>query len=588
MAVYTAERIKKRAFNVTNINPINARERFIIGFDSEADTTSDGRPMLFQFSLPEQKEEDTILEIVPPEPNAGLRVFLDFITKYCINRDYEYLIYVWNLTYELTQIFHDIPNYIKKTSDFHIKDVVTNGTRYPWSISVLNFKRQMVEFRNNRISVNLLDGTGFYKVSLDVGAKMLGIGEKYALSGLSRSTFTRDDLSDPEFIRYAKRDAYVTRLIGEYIQDQHRLYSIPTTISAPHFAATVFKTQFLSGGFTTPNPTLEQAGLSSYHGGKNGFYLERPTEFPFIYQYDITSAYPEAMKQLPNIETGSWRKTTKYVAGQHALYCVTLDYYQCTYRGMQNHDGSWTKSGIVEDTWITGYELDEILRNGEARVIRCYGYIYSGESGGALSDYVDKFFQLKRYASGPERETAKLLLNSLYGKFFQKQPFGAIGNYDFDNERWIVNDPTLDYDYEAGGLYHPPFASLITGFVRAKIHRLEHKYESVMTSTDGLFGTNPPDSNDLGKDLGQLTVSSGRLRIWRERLYIFDPEGSNRKFALHGFHGKSADLEQIPLVPGEYRYYGQQMITLKQSTKRINGVNYSAGQFVKLPFILKI
>src|SRR6266702_3697288 len=110
MSNYLADRIKKPRYSMLSTNAVKERYKFIVGFDSEADTTSDGRPMLFQFSRPDQSEEDTDLVILDPTPHAGLRAFLDFIDRYCTDAKVEYLIYVWNLTYELTQIFHDIPN----------------------------------------------------------------------------------------------------------------------------------------------------------------------------------------------------------------------------------------------------------------------------------------------------------------------------------------------------------------------------------------------------------------------------------------------------------------------------------------------
>lgn len=589
MSNYLAERISKSRFQkARQKNQVNQKEKCIVGFDSEADTTSDGRPMLFQFSLPDTKEDETFLIVVPPTQHAGLGIFLDFIDAYCRDRGVEYLFYGWNISYELTQLFHDIPDSIKNKSEFTIKNISRGNTKYKWTVHVYNHKRQMVVFKKGRIVVSLMDGTGFYKIKLDSAAKMLGLGEKYELASLSRETFTRDDLEDEEFLRYSRRDAYITRLIGEYIQSQHYQYGIATTMSAPHFAATVFKTHFLHSDIQNPSIDIEQAGLFSYHGGKNGFYLDGPTEFPSIYQYDITSAYPEAMRQLPNIEEHTWKSTKHYVPDQHALYKITMDYNPCVYRGMQNHDGSWTNPGLVVDQWITGYELDEILRHNEGELLNCTGFLLLGNNGGPLSEFVDRFFNVKRHSSGPERETAKLLLNSLYGKFFQKQPIGIVGTFDLDSLRWVQSDPDQHYDYEAGGLYNPPIASLITGYVRAKIHRLEHKYESVMTSTDGLFGTIPPDTNDIGKDLGQLTVTRGRLRIWRERLYIFDGEDGKRKFALHGFHAGTESLESIPLARGEYTYHGKQMITLKMSTRKHRDTNYSPGQFVMLPYLLRI
>ena len=587
MSNYDASRIRKpRHFKINGLDSKNSKPRYVIGFDSEADTSSGGRPMLFQFSLPGTVEESTITVEIPDSPNAGLRAFLDFLDEHCADNGYAYLVYVWNLAYELTQIFHDLPPEVR--SEEHVFITTTSDE---WKIELLNVKRQMVRFARGKTLVTVLDGMAFYQTSLDRAAKMLGLGEKYTLGErLSRTMFTRENLKDADFLRYARRDAFITRRIGEFISLQHDNWKIPTTMSAPHLASTVFKTMFLESELTLPGPDLEQAGLYSYHGGKNGFYLDGPQEFPDIWQYDITSAYPEAMRQLPDMDRSGWKSVYRHRRGAHALYCVRGAYTRCRYRGMQSHDGSWNVNASGADgIWITSYELDAMLDHGEFDIDDLYGFEMIGPSGGALQSYVDHFFSIKQRSSGPERETAKLMLNSLYGKFFQKQPLGIVGMYDLDTREWNVTDPEQDYDWEAGGLYHPPIASLITGFVRARIHRLEHKYESVMTSTDGFFGFTPPDPDEIGKGLGQLTAQRGRLRIWRERLYIFDGIDGARKYALHGFRGSVAELEDIiPLRKGTYRYMGRQMITLKMSTINHNGRGYEPGTFAELPYAINI
>lgn len=546
--------------------------------------------MLFQFSLPGTTEEDTILRVVPPEKHAGLRVFLDFLDEHCTSRDYAYLIYVWNLTYELTQLFHDLPMEQREADHVILEPKSANGDKvYDWKIELLNNKRQILRFtKGKNLVVQVYDGRAFYVTSLDKAAKMLGLGEKYEASGIDRSLFTREDLDNLDFQRYAKRDAFITRRIGEYIAMQHDSFKIGTTISAPHLAATVFKSHFLEKDLNPPSPALEQAGLYAYHGGKNGFYLSGPYDFPTIWDYDITSAYPEAMRQLPDLDHHRWRQLNQYLPKRHALYCISGRYNRCKWRGLQNHDGSWASAGDITELWTTGYELDAMMDNGEFKLTAVRGYEMLGEQGGALREYVDRFFAIKSATTGPERETAKLLLNSLYGKFFQKQPLGSVGTFNLDTRRWIVTDPTSDFDYEAGGLYHPPIAALITGFVRARIHRLEHKYDAVMTSTDGFFGFTPPDPDDLGKGLGQLKAVQGRLRIWRERLYVFDGDDGNKLYALHGFRGKVNELEAIPLESGEYWYRGRQMITLKMANVLHDGVRYAPGTFVDLPYRITI
>lgn len=593
MSDYQAGRIKKpRSFKINSKMEAHTKPRYVIGFDSEADTSSLGKPMLFQFSLPDMAEEDTICKVVEEDrKNAGLRVFLEFLDEHCSSREFSYLIYVWNLSYELTQIFHDLPDEAK-TQDNLLIIPVADDRDFNWKIELTNGKRQIVHFKKGKnIGVTVLDGRAFYQTSLDGAAKMLGLGEKYTLGeGLSRSMFTRADLDNEEFLTYAKRDAYITRRIGEFISLQHDVWNINTTISAPHLATTVFRTHFLKTSMQSATIELEQAGLYSYHGGKNGFYLSEPSEFHHIYDYDITSAYPEAMRQLPDIDGARWRKYTyRGKVPKHGLCCVTGYYRRCKYRGAQAHSGRWLETGRVEGLWITSYEVQSLLDHGELDIEEMMVWEMIGPEGGALQEYVDHFFKQKQERSGPERETAKLMLNSLYGKFFQKQPVGDVGIYDMSTGLYVVENTGSDFDYEAGGLYHPPIASLITGFVRAKIHRLEHKYDAVMTSTDGFFGFVPPDPKDIGNGLGQLKVIEGRLRIWRERLYIFDGIDGKRTYALHGFRGSVKELEElIPLRKGKYTYWGKQMITLKMSNMSFAGEKYDPGTFARLEYGISI
>jgi hypothetical protein len=250
-------------------------------------------------------------------------------------------------------------------------------------------------------------------------------------------------------------------------------------------------------------------------------------------------------------------------------------------------DSEWPMTGYFDGT-VTGYELDESIANGEFVIQSCYGQIFEGPSGGPLAEYVDTFYPMKRYATDPtEKTTAKLFLNSLYGKFFQKTPQGDVWSLDLDTEERILTDPSQPYDFIAGGLYHPGFASLITGFVRAKIHRLEHRYESLMTSTDGLFARKAPDANDVGEDLGQLSTEVGTLTIWRERVYVFDADDGSVTFAMHGFRGNLEALRKVPLTAGNiFHYLATTVVTLKMSTRELRGKQYKPGQFVDLEYAI--
>jgi len=147
-----------------------------------------------------------------------------------------------------------------------------------------------------------------------------------------------------------------------------------------------------------------------------------------------------------------------------------------------------------------------------------------------LSSYVRHFFNLKNNTSKdhPDYLFYKILLNSLYGKFQQLTPDHK-GNL------------------KTGNLFNPFISSQITGYVRSQIHRLEHKYNSIHSSTDSIKTLTKIPEEDLSPELGGLQLEvEGRCILIRSRLYLhYDLEGKIKKTGLHGFHGKVDDLERV-------------------------------------------
>jgi hypothetical protein len=600
MSTYLVERIEKPKF--FQIEPLRKgrgnRRVQVIGFDTEQDTRT-ARPMLLQFSR-DGDESNVELRTVPDrDEHDALHEFMRYVHANCTHKGTEYVIVGFNLKYEFTQLFGDLPPDLNSLDEYEFRYRLENASGLliaSYIVRVMSERRYGVVITNESTHrrVKVIDASAFWdKLSLDKVAAMLDIGRKISVD---TKRFTRDDLANEHFLNYARQDAYLTRKIGEYIIDLHEMFDVPTCITAPHFAARVFRRHFLTERVPLPDPDLEQAGLWSYHGGKNGYYLNEPKHLSGVYSFDITSAYPEAMRQLPNIETARWEWTEGYRPGVHALWSVKARYRSCRYRGIMQHGNAWCETGEIDYVWTTSYELDAAVAEGEIEIIDCVGWLMNGDPGGPLTEYVDRFFTMKRESTGAKRNAAKLFLNSLYGKFFQKVALGIVGYYDAEtldelgNVRYVETDPTQEFDWQAGGLYHPPIASLITGYVRAKMHRLEHKYGSLMTSTDGFFAIRAPDPQDVGTDLGKLTVERGDLSIWRERLYHFKGRAKDAKpkFALHGFRGKLDELLRIPLKVGAYRYGAVQVITNKLALKAFKGQRFRAGTFAELEFTLDL
>lgn len=594
MSTYIADRIyKPRHFRLRSLSQGRGKRKpYVIGFDSEAHSCQlskhsrckeNGKPFLFQFGHPDGHVD--LVDVRDQKPHDALNTFMSYVWDHTTRKDTEYIIFGFNLQYEFTQLFRDLgeagkmPEFILGYKDEPDgANLIFGDEDKPYFLRVLNDKRytMTIEFPNRKRYVRVLDAFAFLPTSLENAARMLG----YEGKAPRPDTFDRSAAHDGAFVAYAEQDARLTQRLGDWVVSIHEEYDITQSISAPHFACKVYRRVFLDNEIPLPEPALEQAGLWAYHGGKNGYYRAKPVILKGVYHVDIKSAYPEAMHQLPDPERSTWIWHDSYSPGLHAIWHVKGRYKRCKYRGLMD-DASWPRSGRV-DLHTTGYELDQAIAQGEMEMTSCEGWSLEGPSGGSLVEFVERFYAMKRDAKDPgTRTVAKLLLNSLYGKFFQKQPNFGIGAWDIETGTLITTDPTQAYDHTAGGLYHPPIAALITGYVRAKIHGLEHRYDSIMTSTDGFFSIKPVDDRMIGSELGDLSQERGKLRIWRERLYVFDPEdGSDPVYAMHGYQGKLASLRRLPMMAGNIHHYDAlQMVTLKQAGKRLSGVIYQAGEF---------
>jgi DNA polymerase type B, organellar and viral. len=167
-----------------------------------------------------------------------------------------------------------------------------------------------------------------------------------------------------------------------------------------------------------PPMDVINASLLSYHGGKNGLYVDGGF-YENVSEIDLNSAYPYAMKCLPSFLKGEYRQVNKYMGNKYVgIYCVSGK-LKCPYNIFFNHEFKPIENGDVRDIWITSYELEEALKYKEFDMVKCFGYIWiPDDDRNPLGEYVDYFYKKKQET--PKTNSMyhfyKLALNSLYGK----------------------------------------------------------------------------------------------------------------------------------------------------------------------------
>lgn len=258
--------------------------------------------------------------------------------------------------------------------------------------------------------------------------------------------------------------------------------------------------------YKTPKPekegvprsaALEQMSVDAYYGGR--FEVTRIGRIAEpVFEYDINSAYPAAMLQLPCPLHTRWRKGKD--VSQPGVYDITFSHEPaniCHLPIRRKGYLFWPRMG--RGTYYH-FEIAAAIRSGTIIERVWDGRTYNGSCSCEPFRWIHELYSFRRSIGKSTRGyPIKLGLNALYGKLAQRE--GAA-----------------------------PFrdrlaAGMITAITRAKLidaYR-EHQGAAVMLATDAVYSTVPLPV-ELGEDLGQWEMKEhpGGLFIVQPGIYWSD------------------------------------------------------------------
>jgi hypothetical protein len=522
--------------------------------------------------------------------------------SYCERKYYGYVIvYCFNAKFDLSLL-------LRKYIDRFMSDqfaVNESG----WEINVFCSKNWYASFQKGSIFIRFLDIANYFYGSLDTVSKSfsLDIKKMERPDGLGSVRYSK---SDKKFYDYAMMDAILCQEMGERIIDMHSEFDIPISSSSANFAEKVFRRMFIKEGMKIQFPSWEAKRLAeiAYHGGKNGYYLDGPRLVHNVYEYDFNAAYGFAMYSLPSFVSGNWRKVKKFHDGKAGVYQIEGEIESCKYGILYDSRFNYftfPQRQIVR-SFCTSYEIEEALRSKELQIKSARGWIWEPDTEeNPLKEYSKYFWEKKN--TTPKGDVRylfyKLCLNSLYGKWIQRNPGDSklvlrAGQLELFKGRDV-----------SGGLYNPFIAALITGFTRARLHRAEHLFSAIESSTDSVKSQIYRPEHDKGKGFGVMQlenlhcVKCGKIKkldglFVRNRLnLLMDKKGHILKCALHGFWGKKEELkkiwlhrngenpneyqvERMPLIREGLTQQGKTLFTMISETRMLN-IDWSQYEEVK-------
>jgi hypothetical protein len=279
-------------------------------------------------------------------------------------------------------------------------------------------------------------------------------------------------------------------------------------------------------------PGMLKMAHAAYYGGR--FEITRAGFLnTTVWDHDINSAYPDAMRKLPCLEHGKWIKQSAGEisrlaasdgrAGNDALFVCGASFshprsqFLC---GVPFRDKSgklmWPREG---NGIYWSVELKSAERLGASISYRA-GYVYQKQCECQIFDWIDPLYRKRKQVAQHNEARGipiKLGINALYGKLAQR-----VGMPVWQNPIW---------------------AGLITAMTRSHINAAIASTDPrnvVMIATDGLCSINEPCKVETGAALGQWKIEKfPSLFIVKPGLY-WPPEPANhaRKLKTRGISPK--------------------------------------------------
>jgi len=375
----------------------------------------------------------------------------------------------------------------------------------------------------------------FFNSSLNAASKKYLDEEKIDLDARRISTDAKyRDNHRKEIIEYCKRDADLTARLGRLNSSLYQSIGVASNkwYSTGYIAAKYFLTHSRVPRYHFVQP--QQYAYYSYAGGR--FECFQRGYFEQAYKYDITSAYPYVISQLPNLDRGKWVRDTTVDYDADLIFArvrVTVpdNFVQplhIKHKGVVLYPSTTSHYRI-----ITKSELEVIDEFELATVDVCEAWHFYADSNerpfASIRDIFKRRLELRD--AGDRREyVLKKVMNSLYGKFIQ-----------------VTTELAPVLKHRVGNLFIPAYASEITARTRMQLLRttLERDMTPIAYFTDAILTSEPEELASEG--LGSWSLeTSGELVLLGCGVYSFR-DGAKIDTHLRGFESRK-DISLFDLL----------------------------------------
>jgi hypothetical protein len=597
---FRRRRRKGKKAHRLNQNKIIRNNRYFIFYDTETREESGGFREIGGIERELKKQTLKLGEAIFWKRKE--REYKEVIERLSFTKAKEYWSWVFSLIekYDIKKLWVYAHN---QDFDFKVVDSLNYLLKNGWSFGFWTVKNSSFILKFNKSKDGIKRSIVFLDTMNYVRSSLKDLGDSI---GLKKLDVDFNNVSNKDLRIYCRRDVEIIfKFVKEFIEflKDNNLGSLKYTIAGT--SLNVFKHKFLNNRKVLIHNHKKAIELErdSYKGGRTEcFYLGNIEN---VYNLDVNSMYPFMMKEcrvpIKLIGYSNKEKSGKdfikfYENAKKYGYLVIADidfnlpdgYNDIGIKALIDKKPSLIfPIGYIRSA-LTSLELDYVLNYGN--IIKVHRIaLYEGDY--LFKDFVDYFYEARRrykknYNSAYSM-MVKLILNSLYGKFGQKNPITR--SLKFDDNFKIDHKEIYDIDkdgkeiktevYRIGseGLYEtgeyeeardsfvaiPSFISAYARLYLSKIIRIAERSNVFYTDTDSIF-TNLDGiqrckyAGLLGDQIGQLKEDEyGNVELKGCKDYIFN---NKRKIK-----GVKKDAIELDLDSGIYEQ--ERFIRLKTALK---------------------
>ncbi len=435
----------------------------------------------------------------------------------------------------------------------------------------------IIKAQLGKCSLKIIDTMNWFKAPLRRLGQVFGI-DKGEIADFQKAT-------NEELLPYCMNDANIVKTVFlayiDFVRDND-LGNFAVTSASQAFAAYRHRFMQEKSILIHGDPKIYELEQTSYRGGRCDIF--KRGEFKDIIKLDINSMYPFVMHDFdyPSEPVSSGPITgispgdIPELLARGDFIVADLDINLTEPFLAVKKEKLLFPIGRIKNAKLTSPEIEYLLESGGS-ILKVNSLILYKKSR-LFSSYVDFFYSLKSNAKTPVmRELSKLFLNSLYGKFGQRENGAIEIDESPENEMicsdqaigsfWVISEGKKYKVIKIGEKFYritpqkptpgnqsaPIIASAVTSYARVylwklmKIAGIENVY---YCDTDSIF-TNRAGYEKLeslgyidGKQLGKLKVEGiGDCIIRGPKDYDWiDQETGKLKRTIKGVPSSAVDL----------------------------------------------